>query len=300
LNDNSTTAPETAPGQPVVFDMRTGFEVLDTVRKVQRYGGRIGQRGKSVPRWSSGVGGVAASGLDPFQIYPASQLAGSGIDDTTGASWWRTFVVHTGTVWPPYHLPIISNNDDVGDGTPSNLFVVPASSTAEFYLKMTLGGANFFSTITIISDGSTFGLQGNVGSLGVRADTQYWYFLIGYVTVGADPTPAGSTPPWPAGVVENYNQIVTENITLDAPCFPVYVTQSGGTAGSSTDYCSFTYTIQDLTGVNIAPAPLSPLLSPARIIKCTCTAGTNGMAFYDNVGQLNLATVNELATQVNC
>ena len=235
--------------------------------------------------------GLMGGGLEPFQIYQG------GITDTTNAAWWRTFEVHTGDILSPYQSAYIkANNDDTGSGTPSKIFTVPASSTDyEIYLQMTLG-TGFFSVATIIADADAFGPMGTIGVPQIQSNGTYWYALIGLVSTGADTTAVGGI--YPAGTV-TIDQIMNSDLLLSAPVFPVTVSQTGGTAGTSSAYCSFTYSVLDLTGITIGTA-IAPLSSAARIIKCACTAGTHGTAHYNTAGALILDSVDETEQQTNC
>ncbi len=231
----------------------------------------------------------SGGGFSPFKIYQAGQ------SDRTNAAWWRTFQVHLGHILPPYQSAFINpDNDDSASGPPN--FVVPASSTDyEFYLQLTLG-TGFFSAATIIADADPFGAMGTVGTPQVQSDDTNWYALIGLVSTSADTTPVGGV--YPAGTVA-IDQIMISDLLLAAPNFPVDVTQTGGTAGTASAFCSYTYTVKDLTGLTLATSK-APVFSAARIVKQTCTAGNNGMAHFDEGGLLILDTVDELGSQTNC
>ena len=66
-------------------------------------------------------------------------------------------------------------------------------------------------------------------------------------------------------------------------CFYVDLTQTGGSAGSATTTCSFTYTVA-LDSVNLGT---SVAVSGARIPNCEMTAGTLGIACF-KAGELVL------------
>lgn len=82
--------------------------------------------------------------------------------------------------------------------------------------------------------------------------------------------------------------------------FRVKVSQTGGSAGSSSAYCSFTYTVKTLGDVTLAMGA-APEASPARIVKMACTAATVGSAYFDDAGALKLFYVQEVgSSQENC
>ena len=72
-------------------------------------------------------------------------------------------------------------------------------------------------------------------------------------------------------------------------CFYVDLTQTGGSAGSATTTCSFTYTVA-LDSVNLGT---SVAVSGARIPNCEMTAGTLGIACF-KAGALVLLWADEV------
>jgi hypothetical protein len=113
---------------------------------------------------------------------------------------------------------------------------------------------------------------------------------------------------WPAPGLFNNNGTLTSIYSFTSiPPYPgklfaVNVTQNGGSAGSSTARCSFTYDVYDKkTGAKIG-STLAPEGS-LRIVECTFVAGTVGWAYFNpsNPGALVLAFVSdETADQSNC
>lgn len=246
-----------------------------------------------VRRNNNGSGGTG--GLFPFQIY---QFTPPAPPATPAASDWRTFRVHTGNIFLPYQEASLTPDNDDASGSPLNIIVPASTDDYEIYLKITP-----FSVVTIAAGvsgaitGHGFGSTGN-GEVFVNTDGS-WNMLIGTVTTSADPTPTGPTPPFPSGTVEIDQELDQDVVWLAAPAFPVNVTQTGGLAGTSSGVCTFTYTAYDLLGNQIGVG-MSPVFSPARTVNCTCVKGTQGTAYYDNTGTLQLASVNETQTQTNC
>lgn len=81
--------------------------------------------------------------------------------------------------------------------------------------------------------------------------------------------------------------------------FAVTVEQTGGSAGTQTAYCTFSYTVKGSSGNTLATG-LQPENSRARIFKIQCTAGSKGTAYYDAGGTLHLWDCDETAAQTNC
>ncbi len=81
---------------------------------------------------------------------------------------------------------------------------------------------------------------------------------------------------------------------------PVAVVQTGGTAGTRTTACSFTYTIKELvSGANIATA-VAVSGNAGRVLNAAMTAGTFGTAYRNSAGTWKLLWVDEKFTQTNC
>jgi hypothetical protein len=76
--------------------------------------------------------------------------------------------------------------------------------------------------------------------------------------------------------------------------FSVMLTQDGGSAGSATTFCSFTYTVKTLSGTTIGTQIGIPTNSSGggggvRIVPCVMAAGNRGIAHYENAsGNVNL------------
>ena len=249
-----------------------------------------GPNGTSLEVRKQLFGGTAnhALALSPFQIYQA------GITDQTNAAWWRTFEVHTGLVSPPYQSSAKKPSND--DTAASPLLISPGPSVTNYnvYLKLTLAG---WGTLVIAGETAPFGVEGTIGVPLVQCDGTYWYINVGNITTGANTTALGGI--YPAGNV-SITQFLSTNLSLAAPVFPVAVTSTSGSAGSSTAYCSFEYGVKDLTGLPMFTGGVAPVFTPARIVKCACVAGTHGLAFYDTSGVFNLIYVDETEQQTNC
>ena len=79
--------------------------------------------------------------------------------------------------------------------------------------------------------------------------------------------------------------------------FPVLVTQTGGTAGDATTQCSFTYTVNSLSSVEIATGA-SPIW--ARPAKGKMVAATHGTAYVNVAGETVLYMVDEVPDLEEC
>ena len=100
--------------------------------------------------------------------------------------------------------------------------------------------------------------------------------------------------------VELLAQIVAKRPRIAAGLFPVWVTQSGGSAGNSTTQCTFTYNVFTDSAKTIQIGTTLALVK-SRLLNCAMTAGTQGLAYYHpETGVLTLWDVNERAQQTNC
>ena len=107
-------------------------------------------------------------------------------------------------------------------------------------------------------------------------------------------TPLGRFEPGEALGAHKRRRQAAGNGTL----FPVYVTQSGGSAGNSTTQCTFTYNVF-IDSAKTIQIGTTVALQKSRLVNCTMTAGTLGVAYYE-AGTLKLWDVNERASQTNC
>lgn len=82
--------------------------------------------------------------------------------------------------------------------------------------------------------------------------------------------------------------------------FPVRLTQTGGSAGTSAAQCSFTYTVKDFTNTNTLGTSIGMTGNGQRVANATMTAGTYGMAYFDASGTLILLWADEKFSQTNC
>ena len=84
--------------------------------------------------------------------------------------------------------------------------------------------------------------------------------------------------------------------------FPVLLSQTGGSAGSASTACSFTYDVTDDDGNELDEA-LNPTTSPHRFRRPTVgvmLAATSGLAHYAGDGTFTLDWCNEVADQEAC
>ena len=91
-----------------------------------------------------------------------------------------------------------------------------------------------------------------------------------------------------------------QQLQVPHPAFMVRVTIDGGAAGSATQNCTFTYRVETLAGVVLGDN-LTPLLRRFPLAVYTVTPpGSVGIAFRDEVGELNLYDANELVAWIVC
>jgi hypothetical protein len=79
--------------------------------------------------------------------------------------------------------------------------------------------------------------------------------------------------------------------------FPVDLTQTGGVAGDDTTKCSFTYTVDSLSGEELLTAASPAWARPAY---GKMVAGTNGVAYYNSAGTCILHQVDEVFDVAVC
>lgn len=82
--------------------------------------------------------------------------------------------------------------------------------------------------------------------------------------------------------------------------FPVRLTQTGGSAGTSSVQCSFTYTVKDIGNTNTIKTGVAMTGNGMRIVNAAMTAGTYGLAYYDPTGTMKLIWADERVSQTNC
>lgn len=90
----------------------------------------------------------------------------------------------------------------------------------------------------------------------------------------------GSTVIW--NVITGY--IETPELDASATKFAVVLAKVGGSAGSNSAYCTFTYQVSDYWGNPIGGSnvtAIQPDFSPARMVMCPCNAATLGDGWYD-------------------
>jgi hypothetical protein len=90
---------------------------------------------------------------------------------------------------------------------------------------------------------------------------------------------------------------------LGNPCFMCLLTQVGGSAGSASAFCSFTYDVRAYYGASGSAGPalasgLSPIYSGARVFKMAATAATIGIATVLPNGGYSIAVAFETAAGV--
>lgn len=81
--------------------------------------------------------------------------------------------------------------------------------------------------------------------------------------------------------------------------FEVTVSQTGGSNGNATTQASWTYAVTNADGHALGTG-MSPQFKGFRLAAGTVTAGTVGMASYDDAGALRLLTVNEVHGTGSC
>lgn len=81
--------------------------------------------------------------------------------------------------------------------------------------------------------------------------------------------------------------------------FPVWLSQDGGTAGTRSAYCSYTYTVKPLDTLQTLATAASPITSPARMLMVACYAATRGMAYVDENKVTKLYYAQERIAQSN-
>lgn len=82
--------------------------------------------------------------------------------------------------------------------------------------------------------------------------------------------------------------------------FPVKLTQTGGSAGTSSAQCSFTYTVKDITEGQTLGVSIAMTGNGNRIVNAAMTAGTYGLAYWFLDGTLKLIWCDERVSQTNC
>jgi hypothetical protein len=85
--------------------------------------------------------------------------------------------------------------------------------------------------------------------------------------------------------------------------FAVQVTNDGGSAGDSTTTCSYTYTVQDLSGTTTLGSSIAPKKwrhSSAQRKMQAPASGSIGLAYYDASGTLCLYDANEVPAVATC
>lgn len=92
---------------------------------------------------------------------------------------------------------------------------------------------------------------------------------------------------------------LTKNLAKLRPglMFAGALTKTAGSAGDSTHYCTFVYTVTDLHGIVVGKA-LAP--ERGRLVKCTMVEATAGVFYFDPRRAVHLWDTNETATQTNC
>jgi hypothetical protein len=81
--------------------------------------------------------------------------------------------------------------------------------------------------------------------------------------------------------------------------FPVRLTQTGGSAGSQSSECSYSYTVKDITNAHTLGTNISLTGHGNRVVNATMTAGSYGEAYYLN-GVLKLHSADERIAQRGC
>lgn len=82
--------------------------------------------------------------------------------------------------------------------------------------------------------------------------------------------------------------------------FNVLLDVDGGSSGSSSSTCSWTYTVKSLRGKTIATAKSPEAHRLPNFVYVSTPAGSEGIAFYDQTGALKLLWANEQPDIENC
>jgi hypothetical protein len=93
---------------------------------------------------------------------------------------------------------------------------------------------------------------------------------------------------------------VTATPVQNGNLFAVRLTQTGGSAGTSSAQCSFTYTVKDITNTNTLGTSIGLTGNGTRVVNAAMTAGTYGMAYWHTDGTIRLLLADEKITQTNC
>jgi hypothetical protein len=107
----------------------------------------------------------------------------------------------------------------------------------------------------------------------------------------------------PTLVISSCNELIAPAVAVPAVTFAVTMSQTGGSAGSKTTACSFTYTVTDaLTGSSLGTG-VNPSTSP-HVWKRTSlgkyVAATSGLAYYNSTPALVIAWCNEVPEVSAC
>jgi hypothetical protein len=81
---------------------------------------------------------------------------------------------------------------------------------------------------------------------------------------------------------------------------PVALTQTGGSAGTSSVQCSFTYTVKDINSIETLGTSIAMTGNGQRVVNAAMTAGTYGLAYRGGDGLIKLIWADERISQTNC
>jgi len=121
-------------------------------------------------------------------------------------------------------------------------------------------------------------------------------------------TPDVGVRPWRVDLIYRgelfYDGYGQWGVLLDLPAvFPVTLSQTGGSAGTDTAQCSYTYTVAELvSGTSLATA-VNPTSSPHRHQRPTVglmLEATAGLATFGADGELAVMWINEVPDQEAC
>lgn len=105
-----------------------------------------------------------------------------------------------------------------------------------------------------------------------------------------------------ASIDELYRRVrsplLSDNSASSYACIPVKLTQTGGSAGTNTVECSFTYTVKSFDGGTTLATGVA--LIGHRPVKAQMLAATYGIATVNSSGTYKIITCDEQIDQKNC
>jgi hypothetical protein len=105
---------------------------------------------------------------------------------------------------------------------------------------------------------------------------------------------------WFAAYDGSGNPIYAFRNTTPRACFPVLVTQTGGSAGDNSTACSYTYTVTDLNGNSLLTGASPSKRRTSVGAYSAPSAGSYGLAFTEVDGTVKLYDANEVPVVEVC